>query len=474
MDEAIPLCLDLDGTLILSDTLVESAVELVKRNPFLALRMPLWLLSGKAHLKARISEHTTLDAGWLPYRTPLVEWARQQAVTRRVFLVSAAHRDVAHGVAKHLGFVHEVLATDEVNLKAERKAELLVQRFGHGRFDYVGNGMADLPVWRVAREAMVVGASPSLMRKVQEIANVTRVFDPAPPAGVALRSWVRALRLYQWVKNLLLFLAPAAAHLLLDIPTLTRSVAAFVAFCLASSGVYLLNDLLDLTSDRRHPRKRYRPLASGTLPLAPGFVMAPVLIASSLALALWINLNFTAVVLMYLVTTTAYSLWLKRKMFLDVAILAGLYSLRVIAGAAAVGIGVSFWLLALCAYGFLGLALLKRCAELSVNEEQGNVDAGGRAYRARDLPVVLALGVGASLVATLVMALYIDSPTSRALYTRPELLWLLVGLMTLGVGRLWLKAGRGDMRDDPIIFIAKDPWCLLLLALAAAVALAAI
>lgn len=465
----VPLCIDLDGTLIRSDTLVESLLELLRREPWAVLAIPLWLAAGKANLKARIAERTSIDAELLPYREELVAWAREQSALRPVVLVTAAHRKIAEAVARHLGFFSEVMATESVNLKAARKAEALVARFGEKGFDYAGNDQPDLAVWSRARQAIVVGALPAVVRAARASNEVAREFDLSPSPLRALRSWIRALRLYQWVKNLLVFVAPAAAHTLFEGPTLIASLLAFIAFGLAASSVYLLNDLLDLHSDRLHPRKRRRPFASGELPLAAGLGAAPLLLAASLALAAWIGLAFLAVLLVYLVCTTTYSFWLKRRSFVDVALLAALYTLRVVAGAAAVGLPLSFWLLAVCAYGFLGLALLKRYSELRDLGADGRVGAAGRGYTTADLPVVLALGIGCSLLATLVTALYIESYASRALYSRPEALWALVGLMLLGVGRLWMKAGRGQMHDDPIVFVARD-WPSIGLVACAAVA----
>jgi 4-hydroxybenzoate polyprenyltransferase/phosphoserine phosphatase len=470
---SVPLCIDLDGTLIRSDTLVESLIDLLRREPWTVLALPGWLAAGKVNLKSRVAERTAIAVDSLPYRDDLVTWAREESAHRPVFLVTAAHRSIAEAVARHLGFFTEVLATESANLKGERKAEALVARFGVKGFDYAGNDVADLAVWRRAREAVVVGAPPAVAAAARSTSVVGREFDPAQSPLRQLGLWIRALRLYQWVKNLLVFVAPAAAHTLLQTPTLIASVLAFLSFGLVASGVYLLNDLLDLRADRLHPRKRGRPFASGQLSLAAGLASAPLLIAAGLALAIAIGWTFAAVLLVYLVCTTTYSVWLKRHAFIDVALLAALYTLRVVAGAAAVGLTLSFWLLAVCAYGFLGLALLKRFAELREMEADGRVDAAGRGYSTNDVPVVLALGVGASLLATLVTALYIESYASRALYARPEALWALVGLMLLGVGRLWMKAGRGQMHDDPIVFVARDlPSVALAACAAAAVAFA--
>lgn len=466
--DSIPLCIDLDGTLIRSDTLFESVLELLKTQPLAALLLPLWLLRGKAYLKERVSERVALAADTLPYREEFVAWMREESAGRPIVLVTAAHRRVAEAVANHLGFFDDVIATESVNLKAERKAQALVERYGVRGFDYAGNDRPDLAVWQQARKAIVVGASSSVATDARASAAVSREFEPALSIVQRLRAWIKAFRMYQWVKNLLVFVAPAAAHKIVEPATLGAGILAFLAFGLAASAVYIINDLLDLPSDRRHPRKRRRPFASGQLTITAGLVAAPILLAAAFAIGATLSIGFILTLLAYLACTTAYSVWLKRKTFIDVATLAALYTLRVVAGAMAVGIGLSFWLLAVCAYGFLGLALLKRYAELREAEVEGRGAAAGRGYVTGDLPVVLALGVGSSLIATLVTALYIESYASQALYSHPEWLWGLVGLMLLGMGRMWLIAGRGAMHDDPIVFVARDRWCLLLIVLAAA------
>jgi len=474
VQEPVPLCIDLDGTLIRSDTLLESVLELLKVQPASILLLPLWLTRGRAYLKARIAERVSLAVETLPYREELVSWARSEAEKRPVVLVTAAHQRVAEPIASHLGLFREVMATGEVNLKARRKAQALLERYGPKGFDYAGNSAADLPVWKQARQAILVGATPSVTANARASAHVAREFEPSAPLGRRIGAWLRALRLYQWVKNVLVFVAPVAAHRIFEPETLSTALLAFVAFGLAASGIYLINDLLDLNSDRRHPRKRNRPFASGTLPLAGGFVVAPLLLLAALWVSATLGVPFILSLVAYLVCTITYSVWLKRKTFIDVALLAALYTLRVVGGAMATGLDLSFWLIAVCAYGFLGLALLKRYSELRELELAGRATAAGRGYVTEDLPVVLALGVGSSLVATLVTALYIESYPSQALYSNPQALWALVGLMLLAIGRMWLIAGRGGMHDDPIVFVVRDRWCLLLVAFGAAVVAIAI
>jgi 4-hydroxybenzoate polyprenyltransferase len=460
-----PLCVDLDGTLIRTDSLVESILELIRRQPLAVLWMPLWLLRGKARFKSEVAARVKLVPDALPYREPFLSWVREQARSRPVYLTTAAHHSVAEPIALHVGCFSGVIATKTINLSSRNKADALSERFGERQFDYAGNSMADIPVWRHARRSIVVGGSRPLVRRAQTEGIVEHQFDVGSASLIEqFRLWVRALRVYQWVKNLLIFLVPLAAHLFLDPQVFTRSLLAFFAFGLAASGAYIANDLIDLPFDRAHPRKRKRPFACGDLSALSGAVAVPVLLAMAFALGSALGAQFLLVLLLYLTSTMLYSAWLKRTLFLDVAVLAGLYTLRVIAGGVATQIGLSFWLLAMCAYGFLSLALLKRYAEVVSLESVATESLPGRSYTAGDSVILVAMGTAAGLVSTLVTALYVDSTASHENYTRPHFLWMLVALMMVGVGRLWFCAGRGRMHDDPIVFVARDRLCLALIA----------
>ena len=454
----LPLCVDLDGTLIRTDSLVESALELVRQRPLSALLAPFWLLKGKAGFKAEIASRITLSPETLPYRESLVKWLQEQARVRKVYLTTAAHSSIADAVASYLGCFADVIATRSVNLSAHNKAQALVKKFGDRQFDYVGNSKDDLPVWQKARHAIVAGASGSLVGRVSKERPVARAFDTeGPDRPAVMLSLLRAFRLHHWVKNLLVFLVPVAAHRILDDTVLASSLLAFLAFGLAASGTYVINDLLDLAADRAHPRKKLRPFAAGDVPLTVGLLVGPALLALAIVVGLTVGSDLALLLATYVATTLLYSTWLKRLVFVDVVMLAGFYALRVVAGAAATQIGLSFWLLAVCAYGFLSLALLKRYIEiLSLYGRQFD-SAPARGYKAGDRAVVLALGVGTGLLCSLVMALYIDSPASRLYYAHPDFLWMLVVLVIMGTGRLWLIAGRGEMHDDPLLFVTRDP-----------------
>jgi 4-hydroxybenzoate polyprenyltransferase len=463
-----PLCVDLDGTLTPVDTLHESIVALIKTKPFKACLLPFWLLKGKAHFKAMIAQHVTLEAGALPYHDDVVTWVREEAKVRPVYLATAAHESIGSAVANHIGCFKGVFATSEANLAAQGKADRLTTEFGKQQFDYAGNSSDDIAVWRSARDAIVVNATKSTATAAKGHGNVVKELIPKASGVIrTTKKWIKALRVYQWVKNLLVLL-PLLAYQGMTAKSWTAVVIAFFSFSLAASGIYLINDVMDLEADREHARKRRRPFASGALSALHGIALAPALVVASLLLAWLVNWKFVTVIVIYLVTTTLYSVWLKRKVFIDTFILAALYTLRVIGGAVAIAHTLSFWLAALSSYGFLSLALLKRYGELVAAQRDGKQDAPGRGYRITDIPVVLALGAASAMVSTLVLALHIDSEASRQRYATPEFLWMLVAVVTLALGRLWIVAARGHMTDDPIVFVAKDRFSISLIAVGAA------
>jgi 4-hydroxybenzoate polyprenyltransferase len=468
----VPLCVDLDGTLIRSDLLVESALSLLRANPLYLFRFAGWLLRGRAHLKREIAERTTLDVAMLPYETRLLGWLQETDGARPRILCTASDRKFAEAVAAHVGGFDEVLASDGVtNLSGRNKAELLGKRFGERGFDYAGNETKDLHVWGRARRAIVVNAPAGLARRAGGVSEVERVFERH---GSEWRAWLRALRLHQWLKNLLVFLPLLTAHLMFAPAAVLHATLAFFSFCLCASGVYLLNDLIDLDADRRHPRKRLRPFAAGALPLTAGLFAAPLLTIVAFGLALSISPLFAAVLACYYVLTLAYSFTLKRIAMLDTVVLAGLYTIRIIGGTAALHIGTSFWLLAFSMFLFLSLAMIKRHAELDALLKQGDSRSAGRGYAVDDLPLVQSLGGASGFIAVLVLALYINSTASELLYRRPQVLWLLCPLLLYWISRAWLIAHRGDMHDDPVVFAITDGTSRLLLAIAIVIVIGAI
>lgn len=457
---SIPLAVDLDGTLILTDTLHESAIRAVRGHPLQALRIPLWLAQGKAHLKQQLAALTEFDAAALPYNLPLIEWLQQQrAQGRRLILCTASDRSMAEAVAQHLDLFDEVMASDgQHNLSARNKAAALEARFGQRGFDYAGNSHDDLHVWQSARHAIVVNAPSSVEQGARQRCEVEQVF--ARDAS-SLGQLPRVLRLHQWMKNLLLFVAPLAAHQIPGVDTGASLLLAFLAFSLCASAVYVANDLFDLDSDRHHPRKRLRPFASGRVPVVKGVLLVPLLLVNAFLFAIPVGLPFTGWLLFYFLLTCAYTWGLKRLMLVDCLVLAMLYTVRIVAGASAAGLSPSFWLLAFSVFLFLSLAFVKRYAELALQADSGRQQAHGRGYLTSDAPLVQSLGITSGYASVVVLALYLNSDAVVKLYQLPVVMWCAVPVMLFWVSWMWMKAHRGEMHDDPLLFAVRDKASLL-------------
>ncbi|WP_343237728.1 UbiA family prenyltransferase [Stenotrophomonas sp. ISL-67] len=463
--------MDLDGTLLRSDILYESLLSLLARNPFYLFVIPFWLLGGKAAVKRQLASRVQLPAETLPYDDRVLDLLRTTRQRPRVLCTASDHL-LVQPIADHLGLFEEVIASDgHTNLSGRNKGKALAERFGERGFDYVGNGRVDLQVWARAGGAVVVNNGERLAR---DAARETEVLAHLPSQNGGVMTWFKALRIYQWLKNLLVLVPLLTAHRFLDPAALMDAGIAFLAFGLCASGVYLLNDLLDLTPDRMHPRKRKRPFAAGTLPLLHGLLAAPLIALAGFALALACSLEFAAVLLCYYVMTLSYSLQLKRIVMIDVVLLAALYTVRIIGGTVAIGSQLSFWLLAFSMFVFLSLAMLKRYTELASALANGKELALGRGYSVADLPLVQSLGAAAGYIGVLVFALYINSPESFELYRHPKVLWLLCPMLLYWTSRMWIVAHRGNMHDDPIVFAATDRGSQVVIALCILIVLAAI
>jgi 4-hydroxybenzoate polyprenyltransferase len=448
-DARLPLCVDLDNTLIRTDLLYEAVIAFLCLHPLSGWQLVAWAVQGPCRLKGELAARLPLAPQGLPYRGDLLAYiAEHRAAGGQAFLVTASPRPWADAVATHLGVFDDTCAsTAAINLKGQTKAEHLADRFGRQGFAYVGDSRADRPVWQLAGEAMGVGANAR-----RHIGHDARIFDSRrEPFALLL-----ALRPHQWLKNLLVFVALLAAHMIAKPDALLAAALAFVAFSLCASSSYLLNDIVDLPVDRLHPRKSKRPFASGRAPLLGGVVLVPTLVILAAAICLLLPPGFAVTLAAYYVTTIAYSFSLKRRALVDVFTLAGLYTVRVIGGAVALGVTISMWLLAFSMFLFICLAMLKRYAELVDAARRGLQAAGGRGYAVGDEAVIAALGIASGFCSVLVFSLYAAQPYVARLYATPALLWLICPLLLYWLARMWLLARRGHMHDDPIVFTIRD------------------
>jgi 4-hydroxybenzoate polyprenyltransferase len=456
-----PLCVDLDGTLVKSDTLMDSLLLLLRNRPLAALQLPVWLLRGKAAVKAEVGARVSLDVRHLPYNRSLIEYLEvERAEGRRLYLATGADQQLAARIAEHVGLFDGVLASDgRTNLTGGNKLDGLRRTFGDEGYDYVGNAAPDLPLLQHAGTAMIANPAPALRARLRSRGvTVEREFQDRAARAKAV---LRAIRLHQWAKNILIFLPMLLAHVL-RARVFADAAFAFVSFSLCASSTYIANDLLDIESDRRHPRKRLRPFAAGDLSVATGVGISAAFLAGSIAIAVaLLPLSFLMWLFLYLITTLAYSLVLKRVVLVDVILLSGLYTVRMLAGAAATRVDISPWLAAFSVFLFLSLAMVKRFSELQNTRAQGQTLANGRGYMLGDIEQLRTFGTSSAYAAVVVFSFYIGAHDVSSLYRHGNRLWLITPLMIYWLSRVWLLASRGQLDEDPVIFAVTDRVSLL-------------
>ncbi len=449
------LFVDMDGTLVSTDVLWEAFVRALKKEPWIAFLAPLWLMRGRAALKQELAQRVFIDPSSLPYRDDVLEFVRaRKAEGDTIILATASNRAWAEPVAEHLGLFDEVMASDaEHNLKGAHKLAAIqayCKEHGVQSWGYMGDATADLPIWEQAHDVLMVAPSSALVAKVP---SPTRVFGKK---SSVLKAALKAMRPHQWVKNVLLWvpLLLARQHAMPD--KLLAAGAAFAAFSLTASAVYVFNDLLDVEADRLHPKKKKRPFASGSLPLLFGPPLIAVLVTTAITIAVvMLPATYLSVLLVYLAVNTAYSTTLKSKMLIDVMILASLYTLRILAGGVATELVVSEWLLAFSIFMFTSLAFAKRYVELARVAAEGKTEAKGRGYRVEDLELIMSVGPTSGYLAVLVFALYINNGLP-SFYEHKTLLWLTCPLLLYWISRLWFLAKRGELDHDPVVFAVTD------------------
>lgn len=451
----VPVVVDIDGTLVKSNLLIESALKFVKQSPLALWWMLRWLLvGGKAHLKSQIASRVDLDVSQLPFCQEILNLcsaAREQG--QRVVLATGAAAKYAQAIGRLLTVDSVLATTEQHNLTGRAKLDAILLECPDGKFLYAGNEAVDMHIWRRADAAVVCGGA----RLAHAAASVTRVHHHVLPRPQRMRMLAKAVRLHQWSKNVLVFLPFLPLASSLPAATWLLGVAAFVAFGLCASSVYLVNDLFDLDADRAHPRKRHRPIAAGDFSLGAAIGLAALLLVAAFLLAMVVLPPlFMGVLALYWALTTAYSLDLKKRVNVDVLALACLYTLRVLAGAAVLAIAPSFWMLAFSIFLFLSLAAAKRVAELeSLVRRRVGESAPGRGYQVRDMPVLTAQGAASGQLAVLVFALYLNTVLSQQ-FRHPEVLWAVCPLLLLWINRVWMKVSRGELHDDPVVFALRD------------------
>ena len=451
------LCSDLDGTLIKGDLFFEGLLKLIKKNPLLIIPLLIsWARGGRIAAKYFLVEQIEIDPENLPVHNHYLDYLiNQHKEGRKLVLVTASPEPWAQAIADKFGIFSRVIAsTAGVNCKAEQKVQLLKATLGSGSFEYAGNDYPDVPVWKVAAERVVVSANKKLIDAAKSIGEIKYLFDQ--DIKPKFSSLLKAMRPHQWAKNLLLFVPMFMAHSFLSVEIWVQVVIAFCSFSAAATGVYLLNDLMDLDADRQHLTKKFRPIANGDVSILTALVASACSFLLGIALACLLPTAFLKTILLYLFVTTLYSFYLKQLPIVDILLLAFLYSLRVFAGGTATGIPVSTWLIAFSVFFFVSLASLKRYIELLNTEAKSDKPIAGRGYCASDMPIVLQAGMSTAAVAVLVLALYINNPEVAKLYKSPTLLWIFCPMMLYWLLRIWMLANRKLVNEDPVLFAIKD------------------
>ncbi len=453
------LFVDLDNTLTRSDLFLEPLLRLLRKDPMVIFLLPLWLIHGRGYFKQQLSDRISLDVAELPYDEEVLEFISQQRKSgRKIVLATASNQVFADQVASYLGLFDGVIGSSlDLNTKGKNKLAAMKRYAGDQAFDYLGDSHADLHIWKEIKRAYVVSPQMGVLQRLQKKAIPVELIHPAPASEV----YLKAIRPWQWLKNSLIFVPLILAKQLFDPGSLVACIMAFISFSLVASAGYLVNDLLDLEADRQHPRKKNRPVAAGLLSLWNIVFLIFVLILTGLLLASLVSINLVLLLVAYFVVVVAYSLELKQHALVDVILIASFYATRIIAGGLAIGVSISFWLLAFSIFVFLSLALLKRCTEIRSISRDENTLIPGRGYYQEDEPMLSVMGISSGYLSVVVIALYINSSEVTTLYQSPQFLWLVCPLMLYWISRMWLKTRRNEMDDDPLVFALRDKVSLI-------------
>jgi len=462
---AYPLCVDLDGTLIKTDSIMEATILAIKSNPFLIFLLPFWIIKGKNYFKYHILEIAKPDAELLPYNEDVINIIKAaKSEGRKTVLTTASLESVAIDVNDYLGLFDELIFSSENhNNRSKNKTNTLNDKFGKSNYDYIGNSNADLEVFASSRKAFLVTNSKRLISKAQKLNSNLDIIHTDTHF---FKNLIKEMRLYQWIKNVLIFLPILLAHEFTDITAITNSIIAFFCFSFTASFIYIINDLLDLESDRNHKKKCRRPFASGKLNPVPAFSISFVLMLASLLVAIFYLPNdFDLILLFYLLLTTLYSVYLKKIVIADIITLAVLYSTRIIAGGEISKLPLSKWFIAFSLFMFFSLAIIKRYTELKNLIKQNKTKIKGRGYETDDMKLLLTLGTSSGYISVLIFLLYIFSPAVSMLYNNPLYLIPVSILLLAWITNMWFKAFRGEMNEDPIVYTVKDSFSYVLIVL---------
>ncbi len=449
-----PLICELDGTLLKTDLrserLMRKAKHILKR-----------VISSDTDSKQTQLDNNATNTS-LPINEEIFEFLQARRSAGQS-LVLRSDEDSEH-VTSLLGdkYIFEEVIS-------HNNAELLKSKFGE--FDYLGTERTPLSTWQAATNCFTVETGSKTPEKLKQ--NNLKLSQQFSVSRGDAKSIFKSLRVYQWLKNLLVFVPIITSQQLNNTAALKSSIIMFFCFSMVASFGYIVNDLLDLQSDRSHPVKRTRPFASGALSVGHGVFIGIVLLALAGIGGLFLPVEANLALGIYLMLTVLYSLYLKTKLMIDVVALGGLFTLRVIGGAAAIESELSFYLLSFSIFIFSSLAMVKRFAELDNLQKRNKLAARGRGYQVGDIESVRIIGISLGYMSVFIMGQYINSPLVTQYYNHPKFIWLLFPLLTFWLGRLWILASRGEVNEDPLIFTIKDTTSLLVVAVSVIILIAA-
>ncbi|MGB9701961.1 MAG: UbiA family prenyltransferase [Candidatus Kapaibacteriota bacterium] len=462
MDKQIPLVVDLDGTLISTDVLMEQLFILLKRKPYFILHILVWFFQGYAKLKYEITKRVELSPEILPYKEEVINWVKtQKEAGRKIVLATAAQIENAEIIGNYIGIFDEIIATTpNYNLRGNNKRLILNQKFGEKNYDYIGDAYIDLNVWKSARKAILVEPTKDLISRTKQITNVEKVFEPKDSK---ISIFLKSIRVNQWLKNFLIFVPVILAHHF-DLITLLQLLISFILFSFVSSAVYLLNDLYDLEADRKHPIKKNRPLASGQMHLSTGLYYSIGFLLVSLTLSyFFLTISFFYILLLYFIANLFYSLYFKYQPIFDIILLSFLYTIRLFAGGFIANVIISEWLISFSLFFFTSLAILKRYAEIKIYENTKISTPNVRGYNLKDTQFLFTSGIASSITSSLIFILYIQSEKVTKLYTHPQYLIVIAIILILFLLRTWFNVGKDLKTDNPIEMVLSDKINYLLL-----------
>jgi 4-hydroxybenzoate polyprenyltransferase len=453
-DTEIPLYVDLDGTLIKTDLLFESLIEFIKKNPFKIILSIKWLLKGKAYLKNKLAQNTLIDIENLPYNEPFLSYLKNERNKgRKIILATASNYTLAKRISNQLNIFSEIIASDEKeNIKGKTKLNHIIENSGNGLFDYAGNSKSDLIIFKHAKSSILVNFNKKLLSRSTSI-HVAKSFTPA---NSILRTFIKALRPHQWIKNLLIFTPLFVSNQWSNPNMIIRASIGFISFSLIASSVYVINDIFDIQNDRSHIKKKYRPFAAGNISIGHGLILILFLIFAGLFVGYFLDVIYFFLLMTYIIFNFLYSVYLKKILLIDILILSQFYTLRIFSGGVITNIVLSFWLIAFSVFVFFSLAIAKRYAELNLSIKINKKNIKGRGYTIDDLNILNIMGVTSGYIGVLILALYINSPEVVLIYSSPKILWGICLIFLFWISYIWLKASRGELDEDPLTFAIKD------------------